>query len=90
MLETAYAPDGDWTLFGRGEVVENRELSGSGRTDNVGEVSLGAIRDFTVADNVELGIGALYTFNFVAHDLEPSYGGDPQGAMVFLRLKASS
>ncbi len=90
MLESAYAPDSDWTLFGRGEVVENRELSGTGRTDTVVKLSLGAIRDFEVAENVKLGIGALYTFTFIPNDLEPSYDGDPDGAMVFLRLKASS
>jgi hypothetical protein len=90
MLETAYAPSGDWTLFARGEVEENFELSGVGRTDTVGKISLGAIRDFTVAENVKLGIGALVSHDFVPDALEPSYDGDQNGAMVFLRLKASS
>ena len=39
---------------------------------------------------VAAGIGALYTFTFIPNALEPSYDGDPDGAMVFLRLKASS
>ncbi len=30
---------------------------------------------------------ALYAFNFVPDALEESYGGDPNGAMTFVRLK---
>jgi uncharacterized cupredoxin-like copper-binding protein len=90
MLESAYAPDGDWTLFARGEINENHELSGTGRIDTVGKISLGVIRDFSIAENVKLGIGGLYSFNFIPDALEPSYDGDPDGAMIFLRLKASS
>lgn len=90
MLESAYAPDGDWTLFGRAEIDENHELSGTGRIDTVGKISLGAIRDFALSDNVKVGIGALVTHNFVSDALEASYDGDPNGAMIFLRLKASS
>ena len=60
---------GDWTLFGRAEYAENNELAGAGGhhgpTFNVGKVSLGAIRDFRVAPNVRLGIGGLYSINFV-------------------------
>jgi len=90
MLESAYAPNRDWTLFARGEIDENHELSGTGRIDTVGKISLGAIRDFALSENVTLGIGALVTHDFVSDALEPSYDGDPNGAMVFLRLKASS
>ena len=38
-------------------------------------------------DHVKIGIGALYAFNFVPRALEESYGGDPNGAMTFIRLK---
>ncbi|MEQ1865112.1 MAG: hypothetical protein ABL996_10730 [Micropepsaceae bacterium] len=89
-LETAYAPDRDWTLFARGEVVENEELSPSGDAETVGKVSFGAVRDFHIADQVKVGLGALYSVNFVPDALEPSYGGDPDGAMVFLRLAATN
>ena len=34
-------------------------------------------RDFHVAENTKLGLGALYSVNFVPDALEPSYGGDP-------------
>ena len=89
-LETAYAPDRDWTLFARGEVIESHELDPADTINTVGKVSFGAIRDFHAADNVRLGIGALYSVNFVPEALEPSYGGDPDGAMVFMRLVAGT
>ena len=41
-----------WTLFGRGEITENRELvedDEHGPAWRVGKVSVGAVRDFTVA-----------------------------------------
>jgi hypothetical protein len=34
-----------------------------------------------------LGLGGLYSVNQVPGALEPLYGGDPDGAMVFIRLK---
>lgn len=92
-LETAYAPDRDWTFFGRGEIIETNELGGGGHhgpIETVGKISLGVVRDFDVSENVRLGIGGLYSFNFVPDTLEPSYGGDPDGAMVFLRLAVAS
>ncbi|MFN8946640.1 MAG: hypothetical protein ACK6DM_05290 [Alphaproteobacteria bacterium] len=89
-LETAYAPDRDWTLFARGEVIESHELDPADTINTVGKISFGAIRDFHVAENVRLGIGALYSVNFVPDNLEPSYGGDPDGGMVFLRLVAGT
>ena len=81
----------DWTLFGRAEHTENNELLSvgghHGPTFNVGKVSLGAIRDFRVAPNVRVGVGGLYAFNFVPETLEALYGGQPNGAMAFIRLK---
>jgi hypothetical protein len=81
----------DWTIFGRAERTENNELESDhghhGPIYRVGKVSLGTVRDFRVARNVKLGLGGLYAFNFVPAALEQEYGGDPQGAMVFLRLK---
>ena len=81
----------DWTLFGRGEITENRELveseDGHGPAYRVGKVSLGLVRDFRVAEHLKLGLGGLYAFNFVPNALEDAYGGDPQGAMAFVRLK---
>ena len=86
----------DWTLFGRGEITENNELAPHeeheeeghhGETFRVGKISLGLVRDFRLAPNLKLGLGGLYAFNFVPSGLEESYGGDPNGAMAFVRLK---
>jgi hypothetical protein len=81
----------DWTLFGRAEHTRNDELLSGGEHHgpafDVAKISFGGIRDFRIADNVRLGLGGLYAFNFVPEALEASYGGDPRGAMLFLRLK---
>ena len=80
----------NWTIFGRGETTENRELTDveHGPTYRVGKVSLGAVRDFRIADHLRLGAGGLFAVNFVPDGLAPLYGGNnPTGAMGFLRLK---
>jgi hypothetical protein len=85
----------NWTLFGRGEMTENNELidhhdeeiGHHGDAFRVGKVSLGLVRDFAVAKNLKLGLGGLYAFDFVPDQLEELYGGDPRGAMAFVRLK---
>ena len=81
----------DWTLFGRAEYTENNELLSVGGTHgpafDVGKVSLGAVRDFPIAEHVKFGVGALIAANFVPRQLEALYDGDPKGAMAFVRLK---
>jgi hypothetical protein len=80
-----------WTLFGRGEITENRELVANvdnGPAYRVGKVSLGAVRDFRIADHLSIGAGGLFALNFVPDALAPLYGGhNPTGAMGFVRLK---
>jgi hypothetical protein len=79
-----------WTVFGRGEITQNRELTevDDGPAYRVGKVSLGAVRDFQVADHLALGAGGLFAVNFVPDPLAPAYGGhNPTGAMAFVRLK---
>ena len=82
---------GGWTIFGRGEITENRELIDAeehGPAYRVGKVSLGALRDFRIADHLALGVGGLFAVNFVPDALRPLYGGsNPTGAMGFMRLK---
>lgn len=86
---------GPWTMFARAEATENRELvpideeaEHHGPAFDVGKVSLGAIHDFKVAERLALGIGGLFSLNFVPGELENAYGGNnPMGAMGFLRLK---
>jgi hypothetical protein len=81
----------DWTLFGRAEHVENDELLAAGGHHGpafgVGKISFGVLRDFRIAPQVKLGVGALYAFNFLPAQLESAYEGDPRGAMAFVRLK---
>jgi hypothetical protein len=80
----------DWTLFGRGEMTQNRELTDAedGPAYRVGKVSLGVVRDFRIADHLAFGAGGLFAVNFVPRALAPSYGGqNPTGAMGFVRLK---
>lgn len=81
----------EWTLFGRAEMVENRELLGleqDSQSFRVGKVSLGAIRDFRIADRFAVGLGGLLSLNFVPDALAPLYGGhNPTGVMGFVRLK---
>jgi hypothetical protein len=80
-----------WTVFGRGEVTENRELldlEEHGSAYRVGKISLGAVRDFRIADHFSLGLGALAAVNFVPDSIAPLYGGNnPVGTMAFVRLK---
>ena len=82
---------GFWTAFARGEIAKNRELLDSvdhGPAYRVGKVSVGAVRDFAVAEHLKLGVGALAAFNFVPDGLAPLYGSrNPVGGMGFLRLK---
>jgi hypothetical protein len=82
-----------WTVFGRGEITENRELielegEEHGPAFRVGKVSLGAMKDFRIAENLSIGAGGLFSVNFVPDALAPLYGGNnPTGAMGFVRLK---
>ena len=79
-----------WTVFSRGEWVENRELLGLIPTPGyrVGKVSLGAVRDIQVADHMAVGTGALFSLNFVPDALAPFYGShNPTAVMGFVRLK---
>ncbi|HWJ58307.1 MAG TPA: hypothetical protein VNR68_01475, partial [Sphingomicrobium sp.] len=81
---------GGWTLFGRGELTENRELTEAedGPAYRVGKISAGAIRDFAIGKHLGLGVGALFALNFVPRALAPLYGGNnPTGTMGFVRLK---
>jgi hypothetical protein len=80
-----------WTVFGRGEMTENRELIATvenGPAYRVGKVSLGAVRDVRIAGHLSLGAGGLFAVNFVPDALAPLYGGhNPTGAMGFVRLR---
>jgi hypothetical protein len=87
LLEGEYKPSDPWTLFARAEWEENNELASSGAIERVGELTIGGIHDWRIADHLKFGAGALYAFDFVP-SLVPSYGNDPHGAMVFVRVVA--
>ncbi len=92
VLESALNPTAMWTVFARAEREKNAELIAMGPLQGtaytVGKTSIGAVRYFRLLDQVKIGLGALYAFNFVPDALAPLYGRtDPQGAMVFVRLK---
>jgi len=88
LVEAALHPNERWTIFARGEAIETDELGDHhGPPENVARLSLGAIRDFRLNQYALLGIGALAQHHLVPDALEPSYDGDPQGAMAFVRLK---
>jgi hypothetical protein len=78
---------GPWTLFARAERTENDELAAGGAVYDVGKVSAGVIRDLRLARHVRLGLGGLYAVNFVPVPLRAAYGGNPGGAMAFIRLR---
>jgi hypothetical protein len=87
-LESAIKPNDRWTVFGRIERTENNELTGvHGPTFTVAKASVGAVRDWKIAEHVKFGLGGLVSQNWVPDGLEAAYGGDPTGAMAFLRLK---
>lgn len=86
-LESAYHPSMAWTFFARAEQTETDELDHHSVVQRVGKASIGAIRDFKLTESASFGVGALYARNFLPSALEGHYGGDPGGAMTFLRLK---
>ncbi|MDB5452681.1 MAG: hypothetical protein JWO33_1259 [Caulobacteraceae bacterium] len=91
VLESAIKPNAAWTVFGRAERTENNELSSvgghHGPVYKVAKASLGVIHDWRVAEQIKFGVGGLYAVNFVPRGLEGPYGGDPNGAIAFVRLK---
>lgn len=91
ILESAVKPNAAWTVFARAERAETNELFSDhghhGPVYTVGKASVGAIRDWPVSEGVTFGLGGLYAWNRLPDALEMAYGGDPSGAMAFVRLK---
>ena len=85
LLEGEYAI-GLWTVFARGEWEQNNELDAFGRVERVGELTLGAIHDWPIAEHLKFGLGALFAIDFVPATIVPSYDDNPHGAMMFVRL----
>lgn len=88
LLEAEYKPCDPWTFFARAEWQENDEIVPGGSIANDGEFSLGGLRDFKLTEHWKVGLGALYTFDFVPSRAIPSYGASPHGIMGFVRIAA--
>ncbi len=89
-LEAAYAPGSEWLVFGRVEWIESHELGPDEEIHDVDKLSAGVLREFPLGERIRLGLGALYTLNAIDTALEPSYGGSPDGAMVFVQFTAGT
>jgi hypothetical protein len=88
LAESEFKPDDAWTLFARAERIGSDELVPGPQVRNAGEVSLGAIHDWRLADHLKFGLGGLYTFDFTPYSATDGYGGGAHGAMGFVRLIA--
>jgi hypothetical protein len=88
LLEAELKPDEAWTLFARAETIESAELVAGPAVRGAGEVSLGAIHDWAIAEHWKFGLGGLYAFDFAPSSPAATYGSAPRGAMGFVRLVA--
>jgi hypothetical protein len=86
LFETEFKPTPLWTIFARAETISSNELVPGHAVRQAGEVSLGLVRDFRVADGFKLGVGGLYSVYFTPASAVAPYGGGPRGAMAFVRL----
>jgi len=88
LIEGEFRPDQAWTMFARGERIESTELVPGGAVRGAGEISLGVIHDWRLAEHWKFGLGGLYAFDFAPSSPTASYGSAPHGAMAFVRLVA--
>ncbi|HWX89087.1 MAG TPA: hypothetical protein VNY75_02195 [Rhizomicrobium sp.] len=88
LAEAEFKPDGAWTVFARAETIGSDELVPGPAVRGAGEISLGAIHDWQLAEHWKFGLGGLYAFDFAPSSPTASYGSDPHGAMAFVRLVA--
>jgi hypothetical protein len=88
LIEAQFKPDDAWTLFARAETLGSNELVPGPAVRGAGEVSVGAIHDWKLAEHWKFGIGGLYAANFAPSSPTASYGDNPHGVMGFVRLVA--
>lgn len=85
---------GRWTVFGRAERVDKDELFGdehdvdplAGEVFTVGKLSLGGYHTVPFG-KIALDLGGLVSKYDLPRAIQPRYGSDPTGAMVFTRLR---
>jgi hypothetical protein len=98
LVESEAVLDARNTLFGRAELVQKSAGDlvldtpqygfATDRQFDVGELTLGYIRDFARFGAGTLGLGAMGTLNVVPSELQTAYGSrTPLGALVFLRVR---
>ncbi len=92
LIESAASVDDRHTFFGRIERVAKDELFDdgapqAGQSFTVSKLSLGYVRDFTLATHLKLGVGALVSAYSIPSSLESVYGAHPTSYMVFARVK---
>ena len=93
LLESAIGWQHKHTVFARAERAQKDELFPegepmAGEIFNVGQATLGYIRDFNFASHGVFGVGALGTIDFLPANLESAYGKQrPLSFMIFVRAK---
>jgi hypothetical protein len=79
------------TLFGRYELVyklgEELNLAPADERYEIGQLTVGYVRDFMAGRSYDLGAGFALTFNFVPGALQPIYSSAPDGLWLFLRIR---
>lgn len=92
----AWLLESDWrfgmnTLFGRFERVANAELFEHGDplegVWTVNQLSVGYIREWAMAPWLRFGAGAAGTLYFYPAALQPAYGANAKGGLLFVRLR---
>jgi len=86
LLEGANTKINPWTVFARTEWEQNSELDALERTRSAGELTLGAIHDWSRSEHFKAGVGAFYAFDFTPSAIVPTYGDNQHGFMTFVRL----
>ena len=88
LIEAQFKPDDAWTVFARAETLGSKELVPGPAVRGAGEISLGAVHDWRLAEHWKFGLGGLYALDFAPSSPTAGYGSDPHGTMVFARLVA--
>jgi len=92
LLESTLDLDGANVLFGRAEFVrktgDDLDFVPAGQLYNVGEVSLGYLHDFKLADAFVLAPGVMVTLNCIDGRLDSAYHSQtPGGVAAFIRIR---
>jgi hypothetical protein len=96
LLESEAILDGHNTIFGRSEYARKSaeelvlpiSVFRPDQKFDLGNLSLGYIRDFAQMSGATAGIGVMGTVNRVPESLEPFYGTrSPVGGLVFFRIR---